>query len=171
MPKRNPAPLLALGGAFVPLASTFAVDSSDSARTGTLHFGNALDMRGWAGSLRLPGDDGLSLLHPDMLRTPSGVLYPYPPAPRELGSTAGGWLYDAIVGAGYAGTFGDDDALWFRQYADWGDDFIAQFSIDLERADTADYLEFRGSRLNENNQFYRLRAGRAGDYQIGRAHV
>lgn len=167
---RNPALLLTLGGVFVPLDCALAADPSDSARAVDLHFGNALDPLGWAGALRLPDDDGLSLLHPDMLRTPSGALYPYPSAPREFESMSGAWSYDAIFGAGYAGTLGDDDAQWFRQYADWDDDFITQFSLDLERADTGDYLEFRGSRLNENNQFYRLRAGRAGEYRIEAFH-
>jgi hypothetical protein len=166
MRKRSRAFLLSLGVALLAFADAFAADPSDSARVGDLHFGNALDPRGWAAELNLPNDDGMSLLHPDMLRTPSGALYPYPAAPRELDPAGDTWTYEASVGLGYAGTFGDDDAQWFRQYTDWGDDLIAQFSVGLERAATGDYIEFRGSRANENNQFYRIRGGRAGSYRV-----
>ena len=166
MRKRSPAFLLGLGATLVPFVHALAADPSDSARVGTLHFGNALDPRGWATDLNLPSDDGMSLLHPDMQRTPSGALYPYPAAAHELDSTGGAWAYEASVGLGYVGTFGDDDALWFRQYTDWGDDLIAQFSVGLEREDTGDYVEFRGSRVTEDNQFYRIRGGRAGRYRV-----
>lgn len=169
MRNRSPAFPLSLATLmmFVALADdALGADPSDSARVGDLHFGNALDVRGWAAEPNLPNDDGMSLLHPDMLRTPSGALYPYPAAPREFDATSGAWTYEGSVGLGYMGTFGDDDALWFRQYTNWGDDVIAQFSAGLERADTGDYVEFRGSHVNEDNQFYRIRGGRAGRYRV-----
>src|SRR5262249_5855535 len=129
-------------------------------------FGNALDPLGWGAPPLLPDEDGMSLLHPDMLRTPSGTLYPYPPAPRLFEDGPGEWLHEGSVTAGYAATSGDDDALWFRQYTDWGDDVIAELSLDLERKDSGEYVELRGSRLSEDNQFYRLRAGSAGLYRV-----
>jgi hypothetical protein len=143
-----------------------AADPSDTARVGDFQFGNAVDLRGWGRSLKLPATEGMSLLHPGMFRTPSGALYPYPLASPELKSADGDWLYAGSVDLGYVVSFGDDDALWFRQYSDWGDDFIAQFSLDLERIETGDYVEVRGSRLNENNQYYRVRGGRAGKYRV-----
>lgn len=146
-----------------------AADPSNTARVGDLQFGNPLDLRGWAGESRRTDDDGLSLLHADMLRTPSGALYPYPAAPRDLES-GGAWSYEAVVGLGYAGTTGDDDALWFRQYSDWGKDVIAELAFDLEREDSGHYVEFRASRLNGDNQFYRLRSGRAGHYRLEAYH-
>lgn len=157
---------LCIGTALLPAMNVVAADPSNTARVGDLQFGNALDLRGWGASLELPATESMSLLHPDMLRTPSGALYPYPSAPPVMKSTGGEWWYEGSVGAGYVGSFGDDDALWFRQYSDWGDDFIAQFTLGLERPETGDYVEVRGSRLNENNQYYRARGGRAGKYRI-----
>lgn len=157
---------LCAGAALWPAMNAVAADPSNTARVGDFQFGDALDLRGWAASLDLPATEGMSLLHPDMLRTPSGALYAYPLAPREMKSTGGEWLYEGSVSLGYVGSFGDDDALWFRQYSDWGDDFIAQFTLDLERPDTGDYVEVRGTRLNENNQYFRVRGGRAGAYRV-----
>jgi hypothetical protein len=153
------------GAALCIAMNAIAADPSNTARVGDFQFGNAIDLRGWGRSLELPATEGVSLLHPDMLRTPGSALYSFPLAPPELKATAGDWLYEGSVGVGYVGSFGDDDALWFRQYSDWGDDFIAQFFLALERTETGDYVEVRGSRLNENNEYYRLRGGRAGKYR------
>jgi hypothetical protein len=155
-----------VGAALWPAMNAIAADPSNTARVGDFQFGNALDLRGWAASLELPSTEGMSLLHPGTLRTPSGAQYADPLSPREMKSTGGEWLYESSVGIGYVGSFGDDDALWFRQYSDWGDDFLAQFTLDLERPDTGDYVEVRGSRVNENNQYFRLRGGRAGEYRV-----
>lgn len=164
--RRCRAGLFALCGAGLAFVPAFASDPSGTARVGDLQFGNALDLRGWAGEPRTTDDDALSLLHADMLRTPSGALYPYPAAPRDPRSNGGAWSYEAIVGLGYTATTGDDDALWFGQYSDWGDDVAVQFALDLERAASGHYVEFRGHRINDSNQFYRLRAGQAGHYRI-----
>ena len=157
---------LCVGAALWHAMNAVAADPSNTARVGDFQFGNVIDLRGWGESLELPATEGMSLLHPEMLRTLSGALYPYPLSPPEMKSTAGEWLYEGSVGVGDAGSFGDDDALWFRQYSDWGDDFIAQFTLELERPETGDYVEVRGSRLNENNQYYRVRGGRAGEYRV-----
>lgn len=163
---RSVAGGLAICGAVLLGAPAGASDPSNTARVGERHFGDALDLQGWAGEPRDRGDDGLSLLHAGMLRTPSGALYPYPAEPRDMRSSGGAWSYEAVVGVGYAGTTGDDDALWFRQYTDWSDDPLAQFSLAMERAATGDYVEFRANRINSDNQYLRLRAGRAGKYRI-----
>lgn len=156
---------LCIGSMVLPLTAV-AADPSNSARITDLHFGNALDLRGWGVALDLPAQEGMSLLHPDMLRTPSGALYPYPSEPLAMQQADNGWLYSGSFGGGYATTFGDDDSLWFNQYADWGDDFIAQFSFNMEHPDSGRFAEIRGTHQNENNQFYRLRAGQAGRYRI-----
>lgn len=157
---------LCVGAALWPAMNAIAADPSNTARVGDFQFGNAIDLRGWGRSLELPATEGMSLLHPDMLRTPSGALYPHPLAPAELKPTGGEWLYEGSVGVGYVGSVGDDDAFWFRQYSDWGDDVIAKFMLEMERPETGDYVEVRGSRLNENNQYFRVRGGRAGQYRV-----
>jgi hypothetical protein len=162
---RTPA-VLAFLGALAPLGPASLADTSNTMRVGELHFGHAYDILGWARPLPASDEDGLSLLHPDMLRTPSGALYPYPPPPRLFDESLDGWTYEASAGFGYAGVFGDGDALFFRQYTDWDDDFLAEFALDLEQGDTGNYVELRGSRLNEKNRFFRVRAGRAGDYRV-----
>jgi hypothetical protein len=143
-----------------------AADPSNTARVGDFQFGNVIDLRGWGASLQLPATEGMSRLHLDMLRTPSGVQYSYPFDPLEMKPIGADWLYAGSVGVGYVGALGDDEALWFVQYSDWGDDVIAQFSFDFERPETGDYVEVRGSRLGENNQYYRVRGGRAGKYRV-----
>ncbi|HET7161204.1 MAG TPA: hypothetical protein VFI32_00835, partial [Rhodanobacteraceae bacterium] len=60
-------------------------DSSDSARVGDIQYGNALDPTGWA-PLLWADPRGFSWLHAGMMRTPSGVLYPYPPRRDEQSS-------------------------------------------------------------------------------------
>ena len=60
MRKRSPAFLLGLCMTLMPPVQASAADPSDSARVGDMHFGNALDLRGWAANLNLPNDDGMS---------------------------------------------------------------------------------------------------------------
>ena len=47
-------------------------DASDSQRVGDLQFGNSLDPTGWD-PFAVADPQGMSWLHPDQLRTPSGV--------------------------------------------------------------------------------------------------
>src|SRR5690348_18109682 len=77
------------------LGSRAFADSSDSARVGDIQYGNALDPTGWA-PLLWADPRGFSWLHAGMMRTPSGVLYPYPPRRDEQSSPLyknSDWVY------------------------------------------------------------------------------
>jgi len=143
-------------------------DSSGSARVGDIQYGNALDPTGWA-PLLWPDPRGFSWLHAGMMRTPSGVLYPYPPQ-RNEGSPLykdSDWVYWGFLQLGYLHLGGDTKAEFFRQYAGWKSglalDLIALYA---DNPKTGQYLEFRGSRLSGDDQYYRLRAGQYGRYKI-----
>lgn len=138
-------------------------DTSDSQRVGHLQFGNALDPTGWD-PFAVPDPQGMSWLHPGQLRTPSGALYPYPHAlPAEDGASGSDWIRSGLLQLGYLATAGDDDDMFFRRYADWGNGpVLGLVALSANNRRTGGYVEFRGSRIAGDDQYWRLRAGRAG---------
>ena len=145
-----------------------AGDTSGTMRVGDMQFGNVLDLRGWTPMLQPADPDGMSYLHAGMLRTPTGALYPYPPlvdAGRPMGR--GDWTYAGLLEFGYLHVGGDRNAEYFRQYADWKSGAVlGLFALQFDDRKTGSYVEFRGSRLSGDDQFYRLRGGRYGSYRI-----
>lgn len=145
-----------------------AGDTSGTMRVGDMQFGNALDLRGWTPMLQPADPDGMSYLHAGMLRTPTGALYPYPPmvdAGKPVGQ--GDWTYAGVLDFGYLHVGGDRNAEYFRQYADWKSGAVlGLFGLQFDNRKTGSYVEFRGSRLSGDDQFYRLRGGRYGSYRI-----
>ncbi|MES2312027.1 MAG: MtrB/PioB family outer membrane beta-barrel protein [Pseudomonadota bacterium] len=145
-----------------------ASDTSGTMRVGDMQFGNALDLRGWTPMLQPADPDGMSYLHAGMLRTPTGALYPYPPMvdpSKPLGQ--GDWTYTGMLELGYLHVGGDRNAEYFRQYADWRSGAVlGLLALNVDNRKTGEYVEFRGSRLSGDDQFYRLRGGRYGSYRI-----
>jgi hypothetical protein len=155
--------LLGLAG-FLTLPAA-ASDSSDSMRVGDLQYGNGLDPRGWT-PLMDPGTEGMSWLHPGMFRTPSGALYPYPYSPSEK-PLGGDWTYWGLLELGYIHVGGDPNAEFFRQYTDWKNGgALGLLALGFDNRKTGAYVEFRGSRISDHDQYYRLRAGRYGSYKV-----
>ncbi|HET9820089.1 MAG TPA: MtrB/PioB family outer membrane beta-barrel protein [Rhodanobacteraceae bacterium] len=151
------------------VGSRALADSSDSARVGDIQYGNALDPTGWA-PLSWPDPRGFSWLHAGMMRTPSGVLYPYPPQRDEQGSPLyenSDWVYWGFLQLGYLHPGGDTQAEFFRQYAGWKNGVaLGLFALYADNPKTGQYVELRGSRLSGADQYYRLRAGQYGAYKI-----
>jgi MtrB/PioB family decaheme-associated outer membrane protein len=145
-----------------------ASDTSGTMRVGDMQFGNALDLRGWTPMLQPADPDGMSYLHAGMLRTPTGALYPYPPMVdpgKPLGQ--GDWTYTGMLELGYLHVGGDRNAEYFRQYADWRSGAVlGLLALNVDNRKTGEYVEFRGSHLSGDDQFYRLRGGRYGSYRI-----
>lgn len=145
-----------------------AGDTSDTMRVGDMQYGNGLDLRGWTPMLHPADPDGVSLLHAGMLRTPTGILYPYPqavPEERQLGS--GDWSWNGLLELGYLHVGGDRHAQYFRQYDDWKSGAVlGLLALDFNNRKTGSYVDFRGSRISGDDQFYRLRAGRYGSYRV-----
>lgn len=158
----------ATASAFVlPGVSSAQFDASDTQRVGNTQFGNNLDPTGWM-SFQTPDPMGMSYLHPDQLRTPTGSLYPYPlqaPAEKPLGQ--GDWTYHWLLQFGYLHTTGDHNAAFFQQYSAWKDaGALGMLAFSALNRRTGQYVEFRGSRINEDNQYYRLRMGTYGSYRV-----
>jgi Putative outer membrane beta-barrel porin, MtrB/PioB len=167
----KPNPVVASLGLAMALCApaAFAGDTSDSMRVGDMQYGNALDPRGWTPMLFPTDPDGMSYLHAGMLRTPSGVLYPYPPKVnnvKPLGK-ATDWTYEGVIELGYIHIGGDRNAQLYRQYADWKNGFaLGLFALNFYNPKTGQYVEFRGSRISSDDQYYRLRAGQYGSYRV-----
>jgi hypothetical protein len=162
---RKLAPL-AVAIAAALLGTPALADSSDSARVGDIQYGNSLDPSGWA-PLSWADPRGFSWLHAGMMRTPSGVLYPYPPQRDEDTHRSGDWTWWGLVQLGYLHVGGDENAEFFRQYSGWKTGAaLGLFALYGENPKTGQYLEFRGSRLSGDDQYFRLRAGQYGKYKV-----
>jgi len=145
-----------------------ASDTSGTMRVGDMQYGNGLDPRGWTPMLYPADPDGMSYLHAGMLRTPTGALYPYPPLvepAKPLGQSD--WTYAGLLDFGYLHVGGDRNAEYFRQYDGWKNGAVlGLFALDFNNRKTGGYVDFRGSRVSGNDQFYRLRAGKYGSYRL-----
>lgn len=142
-------------------------DTSDTQRVGNMQFGNTLDPTGWA-PFTTPDPMGMSYLHPDQLRTPTGALYPYPAqAPDEAPLGKGDWTYSWLLQFGYIHTSGDRNAEFFQMYSDWRNaGAVGMLAFSAYNRKTGQYVEFRGSHVSDKDQYYRLRAGQYGSYRI-----
>lgn len=164
-------PLTALLGLALGVAGPAPVlaqsDTSDSQRVGNTQFGNSLDPTGWA-MFDAPDPAGMSWLHAGQLRTPTGVLYPWPrqiPDETRLGS--GDWTYELLAELGYLHVSGDRNDEFFRMYSGWKNGAaLGMLAFSALNHRTGQYVEFRGSRISSQDQYYRLRGGRYGDYRV-----
>lgn len=143
-------------------------DTSNSQRVGNLQFGNSLDPDGWR-PFEIADPRGMSWLHPGQLRTPTGALYPWPHQVAEDGEAEGeahgktDWSWFGLLQLGFLSTSGDAGNASFREYTDWDDGPVLGFAaISGVNRETGGFVEFRGSRLGGDDQYYRLRAGRYG---------
>ncbi|HET8898744.1 MAG TPA: MtrB/PioB family outer membrane beta-barrel protein [Rhodanobacteraceae bacterium] len=159
---------LALLGTSILAPSANAADGSASMRVGDMQYGNGLDPSGWAPLLWPADRNGFSWLHAGMLRTPSGMLYPYPPARDDAADAdSGAWHHWGVLQLGYLGVSGDKHAEFFRQYTDWRSGLVlGLLALNVEQASSGKYLELRASHLSPDDQYLRVRAGRAGHYKV-----
>ena len=163
-------PLAALLGLATGLACPALVwaqsDGSATQRVGNTQFGNSLDPTGWA-TFNPPDPAGMSYLHADQLRMPTGSLYPYPrQAPDEQAFGNGDWLYTGYLELGYLHTSGNHNDEFLQMYSDWRNGAAGMLAFSAYNRKTAQYVEVRGSRISDKDQYYRLRAGQYGDYRI-----
>ncbi len=169
MLKREPlTALLGLAlGLVGPLPLLAQTDASGSQRVGNLQFGNSLDPTGW-GAFTLPDPAGMSYLHAGQLRTPTGMLYPYPhQIPDEATLGAADWTYAGLVQFGYLHISGDRNDEFLHMYSGWQDGLVlGMLAFSALNHRTGQYVDFRGSRISSQDQYYRLHAGRYGDYHV-----
>jgi MtrB/PioB family decaheme-associated outer membrane protein len=164
-------PLGALFGLTLSLGSPALAwaqsDTSDTQRVGNTQFGNILDPTGWA-PFATPDPTGMSYLHAGQQRTPTGSLYPYPSAaPNSAPLGHSDWIYSAYLELGYLHTSGERNDEFFQMYSDWKNGgAVGMLAFSAYNLKTGQYAELRGSRISDNDQYYRLRAGQYGDYRI-----
>lgn len=162
MNQQRAAGLTALGLICVCTAGTGQADTDHGVDT---QFGNTLVPM--AGSVYWLPQTYLSYLHAGTLRSPSGFLYPYPTLLPDTHKTDNGWEYSGQLQAGLLQFGGNTNNMLFQQYSDWHDGLVLdQFSMDLFKPQTGQWLDFDASRISDDNQFYLLRGGEYGSYKF-----
>jgi Putative outer membrane beta-barrel porin, MtrB/PioB len=113
--------------------------------------------------------DGLSQLD-DVTRTPTGLLYPLPYAYPEMTQSKSDpdlWTTGWIEG-GLLGTFGQKtNSAAFSEYTDWSNGPIAtSLGFLTENRKTAWYLSGLAENVGRSDQFYQLKTGRYGVFNV-----
>lgn len=122
----------------------------------SLHEGNAE-------VFEVPDPQGLSLLVDTRRRSPSGFLYPYPPALHELSDFGAGWRARGALESGYFFVGGDETETRFTKYVERKDGFLVDgLNLELWRPESGDYAMLRAGSIGRGDQFYDLEASRAG---------
>jgi Putative outer membrane beta-barrel porin, MtrB/PioB len=126
--------------------------------------GNVLDPTGGQASERCD-EDGTSWLSPVVHRSPTGNLYdcPWePPLVRALGD----WEHYGVLELGYVNT-GNDRFASYNRYSDWkANQAVGSLDLHFERPSDGTYAEVRGSRIDDDDQYYQAVYGQAGAYKV-----
>ena len=154
-----------LGGVGAALLLIPAIALADSGVGVDTWRANKLDPTGGMAS-QLCDADGTSWLSPLEHRSPTGNLYNCPPE-SPLAFRLGDWVYYGVLEFGYVHAGEDRYALWNR-YTDWRENQPVLSSLDLhfERPSDGSYAEVRGSRINDDDQYYQAVYGQAGAYKV-----
>jgi Putative outer membrane beta-barrel porin, MtrB/PioB len=125
---------------------------------------NKLDPTGGMASQQCD-EDGTTWLSPLEHRSPTGNLYNCPPE-SPLALALDEWLYYGDVELGYVHAGDDRYALWNR-YTDYkGNQPVGSIDVHFERPSDGSYAEVRGSRINDDDQYYQAVYGQAGAYKV-----
>jgi Putative outer membrane beta-barrel porin, MtrB/PioB len=126
--------------------------------------GNTLDPTGGK-ALERCDEDGTSWLSPLEHRSPTGNLYdcPWePPLVRALGD----WEHYGVLELGYVNT-GNDRFASYNRYSDWkANQAVGSLDLHFERPSDGTYAEVRGSRIDDDDQYYQAVYGQAGAYKV-----
>jgi putative beta-barrel porin MtrB/PioB len=126
--------------------------------------GNTLDPTGGQASERCD-EDGTSWLSPLEHRSPTGNLYdcPWePPLVRALGD----WEHYGLLEFGYLNT-GNDRFASYNRYSDWkANQAVGSIDLHFERPSDGSYAEVRGSRIDDDDQYYQAVYGQAGAFKV-----
>jgi hypothetical protein len=126
--------------------------------------GNTLDPTGGQASERCD-ENGTSWLSPVEHRSPTGNLYdcPWePPLVRALGD----WEHYGVLELGYVNT-GNDRFASYNRYSDWkANQAVGSIDLHFERPSDGTYAEVRGSRIDDDDQYYQAVYGQAGAFKV-----
>jgi hypothetical protein len=126
--------------------------------------GNTLDPTGGQASQRCD-ENGTSWLSPVEHRSPTGNLYDCPWEPPLL-RALGDWEHYGLLEIGYVNTGNDRFALYNR-YSDWkANQAVGSIDLHFERPSDGTYAEVRGSRIDDDDQYYQAAYGQAGAYKV-----
>jgi hypothetical protein len=110
-------------------------------------------------------EDGTTWLSPLEHRSPTGNLYNCPPE-SPLALVTGDWLYYGGLDLGYVHAGDERYALWNR-YTDYRENQpVGSLDLHFERPSDGSYAEVRGSRINDDDQYYQAVYGQAGAYKV-----
>jgi hypothetical protein len=153
-----------LGGIVSMLLLMSAIAWADSGVGVDTWRGNVLDPTGGQASQACDAD-GTSWLSPLEHRSPTGNLYDCPPE-SPLEHVLGPWAYYGVLELGYVNTGDDRYALWNR-YSDWkANQGVGLLDLHFERPSDGSYAEIRGSRVDDDDQYYQAVYGEAGAYKV-----
>jgi hypothetical protein len=154
-----------LGGIGAALLLIPAIALADSGVGVDTWRANKLDPTGGMASQSCD-EDGTTWLSPALHRSPTGNLYNCPPDP-SLALALGDWEHYGVFEFGYVHAGDERYALWNR-YTDWRENQPVLGSLDLhfERPSDGSYAEVRGSRINDDDQYYQAVYGQAGAYKV-----
>jgi MtrB/PioB family decaheme-associated outer membrane protein len=115
---------------------------------------------------RRPDPRGLSLLRDERLRSPTGILYPWPLAPPSYHERSG-WLYRGSAGVGAIFDAGDEDEARYAAYFDADNSmFASQLRFEALQPERGLYLEGAGGGVGTDDQYYWLEGGRYGWFRL-----
>ena len=154
-----------LGGICTMLLLISAIASADSGIGVDTWRANKLDPTGGTATERCD-DDGTTWLSPLVHQTPTGNLYNCPWEPPLL-RALGDWMEYGVLQFGYVGTGSERYALWNR-YTDWKQNqpVLGLLDLHFERPSDGTYAEVRGSRIDDDDQYYQAVYGQAGAYKV-----
>ena len=125
---------------------------------------NELDPTGGKASERCD-EDGTSWLSPVEHRSPTGNLYDCPSEPPIVRGVSN-WVYYGVLQLGYVNT-GNDRFASYNRYTDWkANQGVGLIDLHFERPSDGTYAEVRGSRIDDDDQYYQAVYGQAGAYKV-----
>lgn len=129
-------------------------------------FANALNRRG-AISGRYTDERGKSLIIPDLMRTPGGMLYSWPLEPLMTAPIGNGWSVHADAEAGALAKDRSVRSAHFNQRRDWRNGVLLNnFNAGLENQALARYLDISGGGPGRDDQYLRAAYGRYNDFAV-----
>lgn len=161
------AHLLSSSLAFATLLVALHANASTAIGTENA-LGNAHNQSG-SNPVCYPDETGLNPLASAPSRTPTGFLYDVPCVLHQQDNEVAEeeWNIDTVLGIGALYSFGDDNAYYFNEYADWNDGpTVSYLDITGENRNTGSYFSIYGGSLGRDDQFLGLEAGRYGSLKV-----
>lgn len=102
-------------------------------------------------------------------RSPTGLLYLKPPIYPAMTQSESdpAWWHSGWVDFGFLTDLSQNNAASFGEYGDWSTGLVTNFGYRAENRETAAYFSGRAGSIGRADEFYELRAGRYGRFNLG----